>query len=108
MIRGGEGDLPSGLEHVRTTRVFDHDSVPAGLLAAHRIAPGTWGRLVVRSGNLTFSWEDRTSEQLQVGAGEDVIIPPDKPHHLVIDAPVEFVVEFHRQPSDSPRSSPGA
>ena len=31
-------DLSAGLEHVRTTPVFDQDSVPAGLLAAHRIA----------------------------------------------------------------------
>ena len=29
--------LPDGLEHVRTTDTFDNDTVPAGLLRAHRV-----------------------------------------------------------------------
>ncbi|MCB0991196.1 MAG: DUF1971 domain-containing protein, partial [Acidimicrobiales bacterium] len=41
--------LPDGLEHVRTTDIFDNDTVPAGLLRAHRVADGVWGRLVVHS-----------------------------------------------------------
>ena len=37
--------LPDGLEHVRTTDVFDNTTVPAGLLRAHRVADGVWGRV---------------------------------------------------------------
>lgn len=45
-----DGQLPNGLELARTTDVFDNDTVPAGLLRAHRVANGTWGRLVGRVG----------------------------------------------------------
>ena len=50
--------MPDGLELVRTTDVFDQDSVPAGLLRAHRVADGVWGRLVVHSGAVTFVFDD--------------------------------------------------
>jgi hypothetical protein len=34
------GQLPSGLDYVRTTDVFDHEHHPAGLRRAHRVAAG--------------------------------------------------------------------
>ena len=49
--------LPDGVEHVRTTEVFDHLHHPAGLRRTHRVADGVWARLVVHSGSLTFVFE---------------------------------------------------
>lgn len=92
--------LPAGLEMVRTTPRFDNDSVPAGLLATHRVADGVWGRLVVHSGSLVLHAEaggEETAEaSWRVSAGGSVVIPPGRPHHLVLDEPVQFAVEFHR------------
>ncbi len=99
--------IPPGYVLVRTTDVFTQDSVPAGLLRAHRIASGVWGRLVVRSGSLRFVFDSpddvdhattvNGGEQgSTVAAAESVIIPPAEPHHLEIDGPVSFVVEFYR------------
>lgn len=89
-------ELPEGLELARSTDVFDQDTVPAGLLRAHRVAPGVWGRLVVHTGSLGFVFED-DGKTVDVGAGDHMVIPPDRPHHLEMLGPVTFVVEFHRQ-----------
>ena len=99
-------EFPEGLELVRSTGEFDETSVPAGLLSAHRIASGVWGRLVVRSGELVFVVEDDparaagehidTDERRTVSEGESVVIPPGLVHHVELVGPVAFRIEFHR------------
>ena len=87
--------LPADIVLVRTTSEFDHHSAPAGFARAHRIAAGVWGRLVVRQGRLGFRFED-DEEVLRVAAPGMVVIPPQRPHRLVLDEPVRFVVEFYQ------------
>ncbi len=89
------GRLPDGLDHVRTTDVFDEDAVPAGLLRSHRVAAGVWGRLVVHEGELDFRFDDQDEAQ-RVAADEWVVIPPERPHAVELTGPVRFAVEFHR------------
>jgi tellurite resistance-related uncharacterized protein len=99
-------DLPDGLELVRSTGEFDETSVPGGLLSAHRIASGVWGRLVVRAGALVFVVEDDPAgaagastdvdERRTVSEGESVVIPPGLVHHVELVGPVAFRIEFHR------------
>ena len=81
---------------VRTTPVFDERTVPAGLLSAHRIAEGVWGRLRVHSGGLVFRFEGNPSPAQRVEAPDHIVIPPGAPHHVEIDGPVDFSIEFHR------------
>lgn len=87
---------PDGVHLVRATPEFDERSVPDGLLRAHRIADGVWGRLRVRTGALRFVFEDEGDDGRLVQAGGEQIIPPATPHHVEIIGPVAFVVEFHR------------
>jgi tellurite resistance-related uncharacterized protein len=94
--------LPEGLDLVRTTDVFDNESVPVGLLRAHRVASGVWGRLVVYTGSVTFVFEDETGDPITVHAGDSVVIPPDRLHHVELYDPATFVVEFHRAPRPVP------
>lgn len=91
-------DLPIGLELMRSTPNFDEQSVPAGLLAAHRVADDVWGRLVVTSGSLRFVFEDAVagSAGRTIVAGEHQVIPPARAHHVELVGPVGFHVEFHR------------
>ena len=88
--------LPDGLELQRTTPTFDETSTPRGLRAAHAVADGVWGRLIVESGSLGFVFEDTLDEVRTVTAGQRQVIPPARRHHVVIDGPVRFAVEFHR------------
>jgi tellurite resistance-related uncharacterized protein len=95
-------ELPAGLVHTRTTALFDSESVPSGLLRAHRLADGVWGRLVVHSGVLRFVFED-DSEPIEVPTGATVVIPPATPHHVELPQPVTFAVEFWKpQPGSVP------
>lgn len=90
--------LPDGLEHVRTTEVFDETTVPLGLLRAHRVANGVWGNLVVYTGTVTFVFDEDPDHPITACAGEPVAIPPARQHHLQLDQPTTFAVEFHRIP----------
>lgn len=91
--------LPGGLEHVRTTDVFDNTTVPAGLLRAHRVADGVWGNLVVHTGTVTFVFDDEPDHPIAARSGDTVAIPPARQHHLELDEPATFAIEFHRIPS---------
>lgn len=91
--------LPDGLEHVRTTDVFDTATAPAGLLRAHRVADSVWGNLVVHTGTVTFVFDDDPDHPITAGAGDTVAIPPARQHHLELDEPATFAIEFHRIPS---------
>lgn len=93
--------LPPDLELARTSPDFDEGSVPDALLSAHEIGADTWGRLVVGSGSLTFIFEDAADDPIPLGGGDTVVIPPLRPHHVVIDGAVEFVVEFYRKPASA-------
>lgn len=89
--------LPPGLEHVRTTDVFDEHHHPAGLLRAHRVADGVWARLVVHRGELTFVFEDDAEHPTVVAAEGSVVIPPGRLHHVELGRPVRFALEFLRE-----------
>ena len=88
--------LPDGLELARTTKVFDNDTAPAGLLKAHQVAEGVWARLVMHSGSAGFVFEDTPDELITVADGGNVVIPPQRLHHVVLGEPATFVVEFYR------------
>jgi tellurite resistance-related uncharacterized protein len=90
------GELPAGIEHVRTTETFDHDHHPAGLRRAHRVADGVWARLLVHTGNLDFVFEDDPDHVLHASPGTTIAIPPGRLHHVDITGPVTFSLEFHR------------
>lgn len=88
--------IPDGFRLVRTTDVFDERSVPTGLLRAHRVADGVWGRLVVHGGAVRFVFEDAPDAAVHLLAGSSITIPPGRLHHVELDGPARFAVEFHR------------
>jgi tellurite resistance-related uncharacterized protein len=90
--------LPEGLEHVRTTDVFNAATMPAGLRRAHRVANGVWGNLVVHTGSVRFTFEDAPDDPIVVSAGGSLAIPPGREHHVDPDHRATFAVEFHRSP----------
>jgi tellurite methyltransferase len=91
--------MPAGLELVRTTPEFSDTTVPAALLAAHRVAPGVWGRLRVRSGQVQFRFDAEPATIVELSAGDHVDIPPDVVHRVEPVPGARFVVEFYRAPS---------
>ncbi|MEQ8717751.1 MAG: DUF1971 domain-containing protein [Acidimicrobiales bacterium] len=88
-------ELPDHVSFVRATAGFTADTVPVGLLKAHRVAAGNWGLLRVIAGTVTFVLEE-TGESRELHPGDAQVIEPDTAHHVEPDADAVFVVEFHR------------
>ena len=87
--------LPESVRLERTTPTFTAETVPPGLLRGHKVASGTWGRLRVHEGSVTFVLEE-SGEARRLGAGDTQVIEPDVVHHVVVDPGSTFAVEFHR------------
>ncbi|MGA2306423.1 MAG: DUF3565 domain-containing protein [Acidimicrobiales bacterium] len=86
-------EMPDALRWVRTTPIWDQDTMPAGLRQAHRIAAGIWGRIVVHDGRLRFAAAALAIE-IELGAGATHVIPPGVEHEVEPLGAVRFAVEF--------------
>ena len=83
--------LPDGLSVYKSTKTFDAQSVPKGLLNEHTTKTGTWARIVVEEGRLLYTI-DQESWVLQPGV--DGIVAPTVPHDVTPQGTVRFRVEF--------------
>lgn len=89
--------LPDGLVHVRWTPIFDQDTLPRGLRAAHDTKAGTWGRIVVEEGKLRYTLEPPREGSWVLRPGIDGIIEPAVAHRVAPVGTVRFRVEFLRE-----------
>ena len=87
-------ELPEGLHRVRTSKVWDERTMPAGLRRAHRVAAGTWGRIVVHDGRLRFAAVTTPAIDHELDADSAQGIPPDVVHEVEPLGAVRFSVEF--------------
>ena len=87
-------ELPHGLRLARRAGPFDHTTLPAGLQRAHLVAPGTWGRLCVEEGSVTFHLPPEADPGALIPAGASQPIPPGVPHRLGLVGAVRLSVEF--------------
>lgn len=88
--------LPADVVHYKTTPEFNQETVPTGLQRNHTTAANVWGRIVVLEGSLRYVIDEPHVEEHLLVPGSPGIVEPQVAHHLVIDAPVRFCVEFHR------------
>ncbi len=88
--------LPKDLTLARTTRTFTEKSVPDGLLQSHQIAAGVWGQIVVEDGSIDFAFEDALDHRRYLEAGDNLVIPPQRLHRVILTGPVRFLIEFYR------------
>lgn len=87
-------ELPDDLREVRTTATWDATTVPAALLRAHRIAPGTWGVLQVEEGSLRFVAATSPALDVIVDPSRPQAIPPEVEHHIERLGDVRFAITF--------------
>jgi len=87
-------ELPEGLRRVRSSPVWDERSLPAGLRRAHRVAAGTWGRIIVQGGRLRFAAATTPTIDVELEAGSTQAIPPEVLHEVEPLGAVRCSVEF--------------
>jgi tellurite methyltransferase len=87
-------ELPSGLEVLRSSHVWDEQSMPVALRRAHRVAGGVWGRLHVQEGRLRFRAATDPPLERELGPGDSQPIPPETDHDVEPQGSVRFFVQF--------------
>ncbi len=85
--------LPDDLQRYLTTKSFTELTVPKKLLANHSIKAGSWGQVVVESGEVDLVFATHTHRVTPDSPGA---IPPVESHHLELCGPVQFYVTFYR------------
>ena len=88
---------PKQLVAYQTSSVFTETTVPARLQKAHDTKAGTWAKLIVQTGALTYVIEETGATQ-HVDAENVGLIFPQQLHHVEISEPVTFYLEFYREP----------
>lgn len=87
-------EMPDVLRSVRTTPIWDQDTMPTGLRRAHRIAAGAWGRIVVGDGRLRLAALTTPAIEVELRSGESQAIPPGVEHEVEPLGVVHFSIEF--------------
>jgi hypothetical protein len=68
--------------------------MPSGLRRRHRVAPSTWGRILVHAGRLRFRADTRPPIDVVLEGGSCQPIPPDIQHDVIPLGHVSFSIEF--------------
>lgn len=87
--------MPGGRSAFSRTKTFTGETVPRGLLAGHALNEGVWGKLHVVSGTLKLVFEG-APEVFEISEGGNFDIPPIERHHVKIEGPVSFYVDFYK------------
>lgn len=87
-------ELPDSLRLVRSTPRWNEHTMPLSLSRAHRVAKGTWGRIVVHDGKLRFLARTQPELRVVVGPGSTQAIPPEVEHMVQPIGSVSFSIDF--------------
>lgn len=87
--------LPADAVPYKRTDEFTHSSVPSGLLRRHSTKPGTWGKIVVLEGALTYRILEPTIEEVLLSPEHCGVIEPTIEHEVAPKLGVRFYVEFY-------------
>lgn len=103
--------LPKNAVKVGSTPSMTNETVVTGILKKHLAPKGKTGLLVVEEGHLQFLWEDNNT-LLDADPDHPIVIFPERYHHVILDKPVRFRVEFYTinnpiKPSEKDGERPG-
>ena len=86
--------LPKDVTKYAESPVFTEATVPKKLLGVHDTKPGVWGRLVVLEGSVDYIIPGPPETRQRLEGDINGIIEPTVPHHLELNGPVSFKIEF--------------
>lgn len=87
-------EMPEGLRLAQTSPHWDQHSLPRGLRSAHVLATGTWGRLHLEEGDLSFRAATTPPIDHVLHAGAVQEIPPGIEHEIEPHGHVRLFIEF--------------
>ncbi len=93
-------NIPATFTAYKTTKLFTHETVPKGFTKEHSTSKGVWALLHVRTGSLQFMIDENGQEAVyKITPDVPRVIVEEQPHHIIIDGPVSFQLEFFRDPA---------
>jgi tellurite resistance-related uncharacterized protein len=87
--------LPGDAVAYKRTAEFTHSSVPSGLLRIHSTKDGTWAKIVVLEGSLTYRILEPAIEEVVLTPECHGVVEPTIRHEVVPSPGVRFYVEFY-------------
>jgi len=87
--------LPANAVAYKRTAEFMCSSVPSGLLRSHRTKDGTWAKIVVIEGALTYRILEPALEEVVLTPERHGVVEPMIRHEVVPGPGVRFYVEFY-------------
>lgn len=96
-VRCDAFEPPEGLVAYHRTPVFTEATVPPALTRDHFTKPGTWARIRVEEGHLRYH-VPALGRVFELSPDHPGTVLPEVPHHLELQGPVRFSVEFYRAP----------
>jgi tellurite methyltransferase len=96
-VKCGMPELPPDAERYKVLGPFNEGTIPGGLLKAHSLKPGVWGRIVVTEGRLQYVIERAPEVAFVLEPGAVGIALPEEAHHIAAMGEVVFTVEFWRR-----------
>jgi len=101
-------ELPEAIRPVRSSPEWNEHTLPPGLVRAHQLAVGTWGKLVVHEGALQFSLKGEAPFSVKLRAGSPAqAIPPGVFHEVKPAGPVRFSIDFYTVDRNVPPPAAG-
>jgi tellurite methyltransferase len=89
-------ERPVTATRYREGPIWDQQTVPRGLLAAHRLKPGVWGELTILEGRVRLRYLPPLDRVRELGSGDTASIPPELPHQLELTGDVRLRLDFWR------------
>ncbi len=96
-VRCDRLEIPDDFLPFKKTPEFNRDTLPEGLKANHKTAPGIWARIHVLEGQLTYRIADPVNQTFHLNPDQPGTVLPEILHHVEADAAVRFYVEFYRK-----------
>jgi tellurite resistance-related uncharacterized protein len=90
-------EIPASAISYKKTPEFTEVTVPPGLLKAHQIKAGTWGKINVTEGQLRYRILEPELEEVLLSPDVFGVVEPTVLHEVEPDGKVQFHVEFFRE-----------
>ena len=88
--------LPTNIKPFNETPVFNHKTVPTGLLKSHTTKDGVWGKIVVVKGSLIYRILEPEMEEIILSPETYGVVEPQVKHEVELGEGTEFYVVFHK------------
>ncbi|GGJ51384.1 hypothetical protein CDQ92_16740 [Sphingopyxis bauzanensis] len=89
--------LPDDCAAYRRLGPFTTATLPPGLLRAHALKPGCCGLATIAAGHIGIVWEDAPDRSIRLGAGDNIVIAPERRHHIAVDGEFTLEIGLNRQ-----------